>query len=79
MAANLEFGGERRRCLRHLWRRGTWLLALLVGEAAADHARDLLAQLLARFQRAKPCDGAGRVEIPVVVGEADEIPNTRIG
>src|SRR5215470_18876989 len=83
---HLGGGGDRfSRCFSrcrlalHLCRSLSGTAGRLVGKVATNHSRYLLPQLVGHFQRSETCHRPRRVEIPVVVGKAHEIPDLGIG
>src|SRR5215471_7645610 len=63
----------------HLCRTLSGPIVRLAAEAAANHSRDLLSQLVRHFQRSETRHRARRVEVPRILRKPDEIPDLGIG
>src|SRR5262249_3932747 len=63
----------------HLSRTLSGPIARLAAEAATNHSRDLLSQLVGHFQRSETRHRAWRVEVPRILRKPDEIPDLGIG
>src|SRR5262249_39735263 len=63
----------------HLCRTLSGPIVRLAAEAAANHSRELLSQLVRHFQRSETRHRARRVEVPRILRKPDEIPDLGIG
>src|SRR5262249_44907794 len=63
----------------HLSRTSSGPIARLAAEAATNHSRDLLSQLVGHFQRSETRHRARRIEVPRILRKPDEIPDLGIG
>src|SRR5262249_26509926 len=70
---------SRRGLALHLRRRLSGTVGRRVGQAATNHSRDLLSQLVGHFQRSETRHRARRVEVPRILRKPDEIPDLGIG
>src|SRR5262245_29360909 len=70
---------SRRALALHLSRTLSGAIGRLAAEAAANHSRDLLSQLVRHFQRSETRHRARRIEVPRILRKPDEIPDLGIG
>src|SRR5262245_52158589 len=70
---------SRRRLAPHLCRTLSAPIVRLAAEAATNHSRDLLSQLVGHFQRSETRHRAWHVEVPRILRKPDEIPDLGIG